>query len=51
MKTLTIKVPDELYADISKASEIRRVPKSEVVRERLQGKFKLYADCLIVGSL
>lgn len=40
MKTLTIKVPDELYADISKAAEIRRVPKSEVVRERLQGKFK-----------
>ena len=38
MKTLTIKVPDELFAEISRAAEIRKVPKSEVVRERLLAK-------------
>jgi len=38
MKTLTIKVPDELFAEISRAAEIRKVPKSEVVRERLLEK-------------
>jgi lipopolysaccharide biosynthesis protein len=38
MKTLTIKVPDELFAEISRAAELRKVPKSEVVRERLQAR-------------
>jgi len=40
MKTLTIKVPDELFAEIAKAAEIRRVPKSEIARERLEGNRK-----------
>ena len=35
MKTLTIKVPDALYAEISTAAQTRKVPKSEIVRERL----------------
>jgi hypothetical protein len=38
MKTLTIKVPDELFAEIASAAQTRNVPKSEIVRERLQGK-------------
>jgi hypothetical protein len=38
MKTLTIKVPDELFAEIASAAQIRKVPKSEIVRERLLGK-------------
>lgn len=38
VKTLTIKLPDELFAEISRAAEIRKVPKSEVVRERLLAK-------------
>lgn len=40
MKTLTIKVPDELFAEISRAAEIRKVPKSEIARERLEGNRK-----------
>jgi len=38
MKTFTIKVPDELFAGISRAAEIPKIPKSEVVRERLLAK-------------
>lgn len=38
MKTLTIKVSDTLFADIAGDAAARNVPKSEVVRERLQGK-------------
>jgi hypothetical protein len=38
MKTLTIKVPDVLFAEIASAAQIRKVPKSEIVRERLAGK-------------
>lgn len=37
MKTLTIKVPDELFAEIASAARTRKVPKSEIVRERLLG--------------
>ena len=37
MKTLSIKVPDSLFAEIASAAEIRKVPKSEIVRERLAG--------------
>lgn len=40
MKTLTIKVPDELFAEISRAAEIRKIPKSAIARERLQEKSK-----------
>ena len=38
MKTLTIKVPDELFAEIASAAQTRKIPKSEIVRERLLGK-------------
>jgi hypothetical protein len=35
VKTLTIKVPDALFAEIASAAETRKVSKSEIVRERL----------------
>ncbi|MDQ3624088.1 MAG: hypothetical protein M3463_16650 [Verrucomicrobiota bacterium] len=35
MKTLTIKVPDALFADIAGDAKARNLTKSEVVRERL----------------
>ncbi|HEY3602079.1 MAG TPA: CopG family transcriptional regulator [Chthoniobacterales bacterium] len=35
MKTLTIKVPDALFAEIASAAQVRKVAKSEIVRERL----------------
>lgn len=38
MKTLTVKVPDVLFADIASAAAARNVPKSEIVRERLARK-------------
>lgn len=38
MKTLTIKVPDALFTEIAHAALVRKVPKSEIVRERLLQK-------------
>lgn len=38
MKTLTIKVPDDLFAEIASAAQTRKVAKSEIVRERLWEK-------------
>jgi hypothetical protein len=38
MKTMTVKVPDELFAEIALAARTREVPRSEIVRERLSGK-------------
>lgn len=35
MKTLTIKVPDALFAEIASEAQTRKLPKSEIVRERL----------------
>ena len=35
VKTLTIRLPDALVADIEQESQARRVSKSDVVRERL----------------
>lgn len=35
MKTLTIKVPDALLAEIASAASARKISKSEIVRERL----------------
>lgn len=43
MKTLTIKVPDALYAEIVNAAETRNVSKSEIVRERLALEIELPA--------
>lgn len=38
MKTMTIKVPDEVFAEIANAAAIRKVSKSEIIRERLLRK-------------
>jgi hypothetical protein len=38
MKMLTIKVADELFAEIASAARARNLPKSEIVRERLTHK-------------
>ena len=35
MKTLTVKLPDPLFAEISSDAKTRKVSKSEIVRERL----------------
>ena len=35
MKTLTVKLTDQLFAEITRAAEVRKVAKSEIVRERL----------------
>ena len=35
MKTLTVKLPDPIFAEISTAAAARSVSKSEIVRERL----------------
>lgn len=36
MKSLTVRLPDELVMEIEEESRVRRVAKSDVVRERLQ---------------
>jgi hypothetical protein len=36
MKTLTVRLPDVLVAEIERESQVRRVSKSDVVRERLR---------------
>jgi hypothetical protein len=38
MKTLTVKVPDSVFAEIAGDAIARNVPKSEIVRERLARK-------------
>ncbi len=38
MKTLTLKVPEDLFAEIASAAQARNVSKSEIARERLQRK-------------
>ena len=35
MKTLTVKLPDPLFAEIASAARARRISKSAIVRERL----------------
>ena len=35
MKTLTVKLPDPLFAEIASAAKARRMSKSSIVRERL----------------
>lgn len=35
MKTLTLRIPDNLWEEIEAASKVRRVNKSDIVRERL----------------
>jgi hypothetical protein len=36
VKTLTVKLPDPLFAEIESAARSRKVTKSEIVRERLE---------------
>jgi hypothetical protein len=36
MKTLTVKLPDLLFAEIENTARARKVTKSEIVRERLE---------------
>jgi len=36
MKTLTLKLPDGLLAEIAREARARNVSKSEIVRERLR---------------
>ena len=36
MKTLTVRLPDLLVADIEEESRTRKISKSDIVRERLQ---------------
>ena len=36
MKTLTVKLPDPLFAEIEWAAKVRKIAKSVVVRERLE---------------
>jgi len=36
MRTLTVKLPDPLFAEIESAARARKVAKSEIVRERLE---------------
>ena len=35
MKTLTVKLPDPVFAEIAATAKARKVSKSEIVRERL----------------
>jgi hypothetical protein len=35
MKTLTVKLPEPLFAEIASAAKVRKISKSEIVRERL----------------
>ena len=38
MKTLSVKVADEIFAEITSAARARSLPKSKIVRERLTHK-------------
>lgn len=49
MKTLTVKVADELFAEIASAARARNMPKFEIVRERLT--YKVAAATHAKGSL
>jgi Arc/MetJ-type ribon-helix-helix transcriptional regulator len=59
MKTLTVRLPEQLVADIEAESRGRKISKSDVVRERLQsapgstrgGSATLAAIADLVGSV
>ena len=36
MKTLSIRLPESLFVEIAREAEVRKISKSEVVRERLE---------------
>jgi hypothetical protein len=49
VKTLTVKVPDALFAEIASDAKARNLPKSEIVREQLTRKYA--AEKRVKGSL
>jgi Arc/MetJ-type ribon-helix-helix transcriptional regulator len=57
MKTITVRLPEPLVAEIEKESRIRKLSKSDIVRERLQSprespqaaSFEAIAD--LIGSI
>lgn len=58
MKTLTVRLPEPLVADIEAESRERKIPKSDVVRERLERKSRkggrrssLHAIADLIGSV
>jgi hypothetical protein len=56
MKTLTVRLPDELAAQIEAESRERKLSKSDVIRERLTDERRRPADPLdsisdIIGSV
>ena len=58
MKSLTVRVPDGLVAQIEAESRARKLPKSDVVRERLRISVKsrrrpdtLYAIADLIGAV
>ena len=51
MKSLTVRLPDELVMEIEAESRLRRVAKSEVVRERLQRPIEHASDPSVRLSL
>ena len=56
MKTLTVRLPDQLVADIEAESRARKVTKSDVVRDRLGSSAKKQPPSLesirhIIGSV
>ena len=44
MKTLTVRVPEKVVAEIEAEATRRKVPKSDVVRERLQQPYRAGAQ-------
>lgn len=40
MQTVSLKIPDDLLADLERAARARRVPKSVVVRESLESALR-----------
>lgn len=59
MKTLTVRLPEPLVADIEEESRGRKISKSDVVRERLEfaprrrrkGAASLHAIADLIGSV
>ena len=58
MKTLTVRLPEDLVSEIEAESRGRRISKSDVVRERLSGgrtarerAAPLYAVADLIGSV
>ena len=44
MKAINVRLPDELMAEIDAESRLRRLSKSDVIRQRLQGRQVSHRD-------